>query len=141
MLKQILQLNSKYSEAKEKAVEQTVNVIESKTNPWFVLLFLSLIISAWLMAIFIPGGLEKLYNTQGFYPIIGFLLASYFFLFLGSKFIFKPTAEELADDTSLFAIFSACRRKESRSFISIGIGLLHTLLFVLYLISKDIKWR
>lgn len=140
MLKQLLQLNRDYREAKEKAFEQGVNVFESKTNPLFVVLFLTLSIIAWLYAVFIPDGFEKIYETQGTMPLIIFFVISYFFTFLGSRIIFKPTAEELEDDTSSFALFSACGRKEFRSLISIGFSLFHTFLFVFYLVNKDIKW-
>ena len=86
-----------------------------------------------------PGGFERLYNAYGFNPLIIMFIISYFSIFLGSKFIFNPTAEELSDDTSIFALFSACSRKERRSLISIGLALFQTLIFALYLINKDLK--
>lgn len=139
MIKKLLQLNRDYNDAKEKAVEETVNHLESKNNFLYAVLFLILTILVWSFGIIIPFGLEQLYNVYGFYPIIIFFIISYFTLFLGSRIIFKPTVEELEDDTSLFALFSACRRKASRSLISIGLSLFHTLLFVFYLVSKDVK--
>lgn len=137
MLKQLLQLNRDYRNAKEKAIEQGVNVVESKNNLLFAVLFLALSVSAWLFAI--SDGLKSLCENQGSFSVVGFLIISYFTFFLGSKFIFKPTAEELTDDTSVFALFSACRRREFRSLISIGLSLFHTLFFVFYLVSKDIR--
>ena len=92
----------------------------------------------WLYALFILDGFEKLYNAFGFYPIIFFFLISYFALFSGSKFLFRPSQEELLDNTSMFAIFSACGRKELRSFISIGFSFLHTFVITFYLINKDL---
>ena len=139
MLKQLLKLNRDYQDAKKNAAEHAVNVFESKNDPlYFIFLSVSTILG-WLIAIFIPVGFERLYNDFGFYPVVIFFIISYFSIFLGSKFIFKPTTEELSDDTSIFAIFSACGRKEMRSLISIGFALLHTLIFVLYLVSKDIN--
>ena len=140
MLNQLLQSYRDYEAAKEKAAEKTVNVFESKTNPLFVVLFLTLTISAWIFAIFIPVGFEQLYNACEFYPLIIFFIFTYFSFFLGSKFIIKPNAEELSDDTSIFAVFSACGRKEMRGLISIGLGLLHTSIFALYLVNKDLHF-
>ena len=137
MLKQLFQLNRDYREAKEKAIEQGVNVIESKNNVLPAVLFLALSISAWLFAI--SDGLKSLCENQGSFSVAGFFIISYFTLYLGSKLIFRPTVEELSDDTSVFALFSACRRKEFRSLISLGLSLFHTLLFVFYLVSKDIR--
>jgi uncharacterized membrane protein len=138
MLKQLLKLNRDYKNAKEKAVEHTVNVFESKTGSLYFICFSASTILAWLIAIFIPAGFEQLYNAYGFSPLVIFFIISYFSIFLGSKFIFRPTAEELSDDTSIFAAFSACGRKEMRSLISIGFALLHTLIFAFYLVSKDL---
>lgn len=140
MLKKLLKLNRDYQDAKQQAVEHTVNVVESKTDPLYFFCSSSLTIFVWLIAAFILDGFERLYNSFGFYPIIIFFIISYFSIFLGSKFIFKPTTEELSDDTSIFALFSACGRKEMRSLISIGFALLHTLIFVFYLVNKDLKW-
>lgn len=138
MLKKVFKLRGDYEQAKQEAVEKTVNALESKNNPLFFLLFLSMSVFCWLYALFILDGFEKQYNTFGFYPIICFFLTSYFALFSGSKFLFRPSQEELLDDTSIFAIFSACGRKELRSVISIGLSFLHTLVITLYLINKDL---
>jgi hypothetical protein len=139
MLKQLLQSYRIYEEGKEKATEQTITALESKTNPLFICLFSALIISFWLVAIFTPNGFEQIYNKYEFYPLIGLFIFTYFFFYLGSKHIFKPSAGELSDDTSLFAIFSACGRKEARSLISVGLSFLHTAIFASYLINKDWK--
>ncbi len=140
MIKQLFKLRRDYIQAKEDAVEQTVNVLESNNNPLFFLLFLSINMFGWLSALFIPTGFEKLYNAYEFYPIIFFFISSYFALFSGSKFLFKPSEEEILDDTSIFALFSACGRKELRSLISIGFSLLHTAVFIFYLINKDLRF-
>lgn len=139
MLKQIFKLNRAYREAKEQAVHETVNVLETKTNPLLFIFFLALTIFEWLGVSLTPIGPMEIYEAYGFSPIVVVFVISYFSFFLGSKVIFRPTAEELADDTSSFALFSACRRRELRSLISIGLSFLHTLIFFLYLISKDPK--
>ncbi len=140
MLRQLFKLGSDYQAAKEKAIEQTVTVLESNNKPLIFLLFFSINVFSWVCALFILDGFEQLFNAYEFYPLIFFFLISYFAMFSGSKFILRPSQEELSDDTSIFALFSACGRKELRSFISIGISVLHTLIFTLYLINKDLKF-
>lgn len=139
MLKKIFKLNRTYREAKEQAVEETVNVLETKTNPLFFVFFFASTVLAWLGATLTSVGPVEIYQAYGFFPIFAIFVVSYFSFFLGSKIIFKPSAEELADDTSSFALFSACGRRELRSLISIGLALLHTLIYGIYLISKDQK--
>ena len=136
---QLLQASRAYKEGKQALIEQSVTSLEAKTKPLLVGLFLALAIASWLIAIFAPGGFAKLYDAYRAYPVIAFFAFSYFAFFLGSKIIFKPSEEELADDSSPFALFSACERREKRSLISVGLGLLHTVVFVLYLILKDAK--
>lgn len=140
MLKIFFKLIRDYQNAKDEAVEQTVNVFEAKTNPLFVLLFFAFSVYGWIFAIFIAGGFEQLYDLYGFYPVIVFFVISYFFFFLGSKLLFRPTEEELSDDTSIFALYSACRRKSGRSLASMGFSLLKTLIFIIYLINKDLHF-
>jgi hypothetical protein len=104
-----------------------------------VVFSLLLLIFDWIFAIFALTGLEEASEKFGFIPMILLLVVSYFFFFLGSKLIILPSDEELSDDTSTLAIFSACRCRLRRSLVSIGISLLHTLIFTVYLISKDIE--
>lgn len=139
MLKSVLRLFKTYQNAKDEAVEETVNYFEAKTNSMYFVVFLAISLYGWFFAIFQAIGLEELYNFFGFYPIGIFFLTSYFLFFLGSKLLFKPTEEELSDDTSTFAIFSACNRRSQRSLVSIFFSIFHTLIFVLYLVSKDLK--
>lgn len=140
VLRKILKARRDYNEGKKQLTEQSVNALEVKARPLFALVFLAFTIYAWLGAIFSPTSFEQLYNSYGFYPIIAIFVISYFGFFLSSKLIVKPSAEELADDTSLFALFSACGRKELRSLISIALALIHTLVFAFYLVNKDLKW-
>jgi uncharacterized membrane-anchored protein len=120
-------------------MEHSINVFESKTNPWYVVFSLILLVLDWIFAIFALNGLEQASDKFGFIPIILLAVVSYFFFFLGSKLIILPSDEELSDDTSALALFSACGRKSFRSLVSIGSSLLHTLIFTVYLISKDIE--
>lgn len=138
MLKSFLKLFTSYQDSKEEAVEETVNYLESTANSVYFLIFLVACLYEWFFAIFKADGLAELYDIFGFYPISVFFITSYFFFFLGSKIIFKPTEEELKDDTSFIAIFSACERRENRSFYSILLGVFHTFIFILYLVSKDL---
>jgi hypothetical protein len=139
MLKSLLQIWGDYQNAKNEAMEHCISVLESRTNPLLVVFSLILLISDWIFAIFVLNGLEDASENFGFIPMIFLLAVSYFFFFLGSKLIILPSNEELSDDTSALALFSASGRKSGRSLISIGISLLHTLIFTLYLISKDIE--
>jgi hypothetical protein len=136
-LGKISEANRAYRTGKEQVLEQSVNALEAQTKPLLVFLFMALTVAVWLLA-FVPGIYEKLYETYGFYLIIAVFVFSYFSFFLGSKIIFKPSAEELLDDTSVFALFSACERKERRSLYSAGIALLHTVAFAFYVV--DPKW-
>jgi len=139
MLKQVLQIFKGYENAKGEAIEQTVNYLEAKNHLMYFVLFLAITLYEWFVAIFPTVGLEELFNLYGFYPIGIFFITSYFLFFIGSKLLFKPTEEEVSDDTSRFALFSACRRRERRSFVSVFLSIFHTLIFVLYLVSKDLK--
>lgn len=137
MLKQIFRLNRDYREAKNQAVEHSINVFEAKTGPRFVIVFLSLIILAWLGPAFITVNVETIYDAYGILPVIICFVVSYFAFYLSSKMICRPTAEELSDDTSFLAILSACKRKERRSFVSIGFAVTHTFFYFFYLIGRD----
>ncbi len=140
MLKRLFKLRGDYHQAKEAAIEQAINDLESKNNPLLFFMFLSANIVGWSYAIFVVKGFAQLYEVFNFYPVIIFFLISYFAVFSGSKLIFKPSREEILDGTSIFAIFSACGRKEMRSLISIGLSLFQTLVISLYLVSKDISF-
>jgi hypothetical protein len=105
----------------------------------YVVVSLVLLIFDWIFAIFALNGLEEASEKFGFIPMILLPVVSYFFFFLGSKLIIPPSDEELSDDTSALALFSAWRRESGRSLVSIGISLLHTLIFTVYLISKDLE--
>jgi hypothetical protein len=139
MLKSVLRLFKTYQNAKEEAVEETVNYFEADINSIYFVVFLAASLYEWYFAIFQAEGLARLYDLFGFYPISVFFITSYFLFFLGSKLLFKPTEEELSDDTSTFAIFSACSHRSRRSIFSICFSVFYALIFVLYLVSKDLK--
>ena len=136
----LFQIFRDYQKLKDDAVGKSVNVFEAKTNPLFVLLFFALLIFGWVSAVIATYGLEKLYNDHGSIPVIIFFVISYFFFYLSSKLLFAPTEEEAADDTSVFALFSACSRKSGRSLAAICLSLFHTLILVFYLVNKDLKF-
>ena len=120
-------------------VEESVNALETKTTPFLALLLFAVLVYFWIGATMTSLGPVPLFETFGFSPVIVIFVVSYFAFFLGSKTIFRPTVEELKDDTSTFAVFSACKRREARGLISIALALVHTVIFLVYLIGKDPK--
>ncbi|MCD9187702.1 MAG: hypothetical protein LUM44_14880 [Pyrinomonadaceae bacterium] len=139
MLKQAFKLKRDYEEAKGVALEHVVNNIESRTSKVLVGLLFMFILFEWIYGVYSSFGLEKTSETFGNAPFALTFLSSYFFFFMGSKFIFKPTEEETSDDTSMFAIFSACERREKRSRLSIILSVFHTAIYVAYLAIKDFQ--
>ena len=137
MFKQLFKLNRAYREAKEQAIEDSVNAVEIYERPCVAVFPLALLVFFWIGATSTPIGPVVLFDTYGFSPVIVIFVVSYFSFFLGSKIPLRPTLEELLDDTSRFAVFSACKRREARSLISLALAVLHTFVFVLFLISKD----
>ncbi len=137
MLKQAFKFKRDYDEAKQAAAEHVINNVEAGTGKVLVAILFFVILLQWIYAIFSSYGLEKISETYGNTPFALPFLTSYFFFFIGSKFIFKPTEEELTDDTSMLAIFSACERKSNRSLYSLLFSFIHTSIFVLYLVIKD----
>lgn len=139
MLKKTLKLKRDYEEAKEVAIEHVVNNIESRTSKVLVGLLFAFIIFEWIYSVYSSFGLEKMTETFGNAPFALTFLSSYFFFFIGSKFIFMPTEEEISDDTSMFAIFSACERREKRSRLSIILSVFHTAIYIAFLVMKDFE--
>ena len=88
--------------------------------------------SMWGLAVFLPKPILEIFIEFWYSPLIFLFVATYFFLYGVSKLLIAPSKEDLDDDTSLFALFSACQRKFYRSqisagvsvFVSIGYGLL-----------------
>lgn len=138
-LKRLSELHKAYREGKEKAFDESVNAFETGP-PLYFLAFLAFLILIWGTAYAMPFGLEEVYDRFGFIFVALPFAGAYFSLYSGSKFIFRPTPEEIEDDTSTFAIFSACGRKERRGLISIVFAIVHTMAFVAYLVHKDTGW-
>ena len=137
---QLLQARRTYKQEKTKLVEHFINSLEAKTNAWLVALFVGLILVGWLSALFLDVRVKKLYDSLGFYPIIIVFFISYFAFFFVSKIVFKPSPEEREDDTSYIALFSACEGRAQRGLISAALGVLHTAVFVAYLVIKETRW-
>lgn len=137
MLKKAFKLQRDYEDAKKAAVEHVINNFESRTSLVLVTILFLFIVLLWIYAIFTSLGFEKISEKFGNAPLALPFLFSYFFFFVGSKLIFKQTEEEVNDDTSMFALFSACERRERRSFYSILLSLGHTVIFILYLLNRD----
>lgn len=139
VLKQIFKIYTTYQEAKVHAAEQCAGVAEKYNRPWLALFCIALTLFLWFGAVMTPVGPVEIYEGSGFMVLPVVAVISYFSFFLGSKIVFRPSAEELSDDTSVLAIFSACQRREMRSLISFILAFVHTAVFVGYLISKDQK--
>lgn len=140
VISQLVDANRTYKQAKVQLIEQSVKQLETEKRPWLFLLLACLTIISWLIAIFVPLAFEQFTADYRLIPIAVILVISYFFFFTGSKFVFKPSVEELEDDTSTFALCSACGRKASRSLYSIGFSVLHTSAYVIYLTVKNPTW-
>ncbi len=119
--------------------DKTTRSFESTLNPFVFFVLLSLTVLSWYLAIFRLSGLEQLYFIAGlYYPLFLLFEISYFTFYTGSKLIFMPSPEEILDDTSILALFSACDAKSNRSLISIGLSILHCFALALYLTNKDL---
>lgn len=141
MLKQAFKIKRDYDEAKQAAAEHVINNVESRISKVLVTILFFVILLQWIYAFFSSYGLEKTSETYGNASFALPFLTSYFFFFLSSKYIFKPTEEELTDDTSILAIFSACERKANRSLFSVVLSFIHSSIFILYLVIKDLSSR
>lgn len=140
MLSQLLNLIREYHKAEEEIYERVVFNIESRNSLVIFLIFFIAFVSQWLLAILDVFTLKEVINNYRDTLIFVPYLTSYFCFYLGSKFVFRPTDEELKDHTSIIPMFSACKRKAKRGLISFGLSILQTLIFILYLIYKDTEF-
>jgi hypothetical protein len=138
MLKELIKIKQDYDEAKETITHNVIDNFESKKSKLIVKVLFIFLVLQWAFALFTSKTLEQLSDTFGEAPFAFPFLTSYFFFFLGSKFVFKPTSEEIEDDTSSIALFSACDRKKNRSVYSLIASFFQTLIFVCYLFIKDL---
>jgi hypothetical protein len=127
-----------YNDMKEKATEDTFCFVE-RSNPFYFIVFAGFGVYCWYVAIYFVEGFEQLYSLFSVYSIAIVFLVSYLTFFLGSKLVFRMTVEEAEDDTSTFALFSACRRRERRSLLSAGLAAINTGAIIFYLVEKDIQ--
>lgn len=140
MIKRAIKLYRSYTDTRQQAFEWSVKTAESRLRPWFAMLFLVLVVLTWTTAVYRSTSFERLYNQSGFTPFVFFFAISYFCFYIGSKFIFRPTPEELSDDTSPIALFSASPRKSLRSLISAALSCVHTFIYGLYLVNNDLNF-
>jgi hypothetical protein len=137
--RELLKVPRIYSDAKQEIVEQTITTAESWESRLVAIPFIIGMILFWAFTIWSGIGFEVIFETFST-VLVGAFAFAYFFFFHVSKLVYKTTDEEVSDDTSMFALFSANRRKERRSFISIFLAVLHTLAVVGYMIHNDTGW-
>ena len=137
--KELLKVPRIYADAKQEIVDHTITTVESWESRLVALVFIVGMIILWSFTIWSGIGFEVVLETFGTFFVATFAFA-YFFFFHVSKLFFRATEEEISDDTSMFALFSANRSKERRSFISIFLAVVHTIVLIGYLIHNDIGW-
>ena len=118
-------------------IEHAVTTAESWESRLVAIPFIIGIIVFWAFTIWSRIGFAVLFDGFAAVFVATFAFA-YFFFFHVSKLFYKTTNEEVSDDTSMFALFSANRRKEQRSFFSIVFAVFHTIVLIAYMISNDI---
>ncbi len=141
---QLFDAHRAYREGKEKLMEKSITVTESGTSKLLGPLFLGLLFMGWLVVVLWEPPNREIFDVTGFFSIALVFFLSYFAFFHLSKLIFKPSDEEAADDTSYFALFSACESRERRGLHSAVFGLANTVGLVLYAILNQTgldAWR
>lgn len=134
-----------YHERKEKLVEKSITYAESGTSKIFAPIFAVLLLGYWTVAVlWEQPPLGAIFDLSGFLAVVVMFYISHLAFFHLSKLLFKPSAEEAADDTSFFALFSACPARERRGLFSAAFGVGNAAFFVVYLIVKQTgleAWR
>lgn len=141
---QLLNARRVYLEGKQKAFEQSITYAESRSSWLFALLFASLALAGWMVAIFLKPPIDKTFDLYRFLPLTVYFFISYFAFFHFSKLIFKPSEEEFSDDTSYLALFSACAARERRGLYAAAFGVLNTFALTLYVLVSQTgpdAWR
>lgn len=134
---QLVGANRAYTEGKNRLVEQSITRIESRRDKWIPLPFFAILIVLWIIAIFLTLPVDSEIDVKAVVTAITiFFFISYFAFFHASKMVVRPTVEELEDDTSYLALFSACESRERRGLLSAIFGVAHTVVFGLYIILK-----
>lgn len=127
----------KFQEAKEKAFEESFVTVESRDRLPVFLLSVFLTILLWLAAIYVPLSIAELLQETDLFSVLLIGIIFYLMFYTGSTFIFRPTQDEISDDTSTFALFSACERKAMRSLLSAGCAVIHTFIYLVFVILTD----
>lgn len=134
-----------YHARKEKLVEKSITYAGSGTSKIFAPIFAVLLFGYWTVAVlWEEPPLGAIFDLSGFLSVVLMFYISHLAFFHLSKLIFKPSFEEAADDTSYFALFSACSASERRGLFSAGFGVANAAFFAVYVIVKQTgldAWR
>lgn len=134
---QLVEANRRYREGKEQVLEKSVTYAESGRSWILAPLFIGLLILIWIYAVGWAPPLSKLYSQASIFPAVITFYTAYYAFFHVSKLIFKPSKEELADDTSYFALFSGCEPRERRGLTSAAFAATNTFACVVVIIAKQ----
>lgn len=132
---QLVHAASEYPKAKKKAIENTIFTLESRTNFWLAIFLLGILGFGWALPSFdsyLPGQLN---SDVGLSRIVGLFFLSYFAFLFVSKIVFKPSEEELSDESSYITLFSECPRRSTRGWIVTMLSAVHTAAFLAYYAS------
>jgi len=135
--KELLKVPRIYSDAKQEIIEHAITTAEGWESRLVAIPFIIGMIVFWAFTIWSGIGFAVLFDAFAA-VFIGAFAFAYFFFFHVSKLFYRTTAEEISDDTSMFALFSANRRREQRGFFSIVFAVLHTVALIAYMISNDV---
>jgi len=133
-----------YREEEEKFVERSITYAESRTSKLGALIFDCLLVAGWVVAILWDVPIGRIFDGFQFLPVTIMFYISYFAFLHTSKIIFRPTEEETNDDTSYFALFSACDSRASRGLFSAAFGVANAVAITLYVVLNQTgldAWR
>jgi hypothetical protein len=134
---QLVQAHRAYREGKEQIFEKSVTYAESGKSWILAPLFIGLLILIWLYVVLWAPSLSKMYKQASIFPAVIAFYTAYYAFFHSTKLIFKPSKEELTDDTSYFALFSACEPRERRGLSSAAFAATNTFACIVVLIAKQ----
>lgn len=133
-----------YRDEEEKLVERSITYAESQTSKLGAILFDCLLVAGWLTVALWEVPIGRIFDGFQFLPVTIMFHISYFAFLHTSRIIFRPTEEEANDDTSYFALFSACDARASRGLFSAAFGVANTAAITLYVILSQTgldAWR
>ena len=134
---QLVQAQRAYREGKEQLIEKSITYTEAGKSRMLAPVFGGLLSMGWLLCVLWEPPIGKTFDAFGFFPVVIVFFTSYFAFFHLTRLVFKPSEDELADDTSYFALFSACEARERRGLFSSGFGLANTIAIALYVVLKQ----